>query len=44
MGKSGRKPRQRMSARQHEGSTSTPKKKEQDWSFEDIARSKTRRR
>jgi len=44
MGKSGRRPRQRMNARQHENSTSTPKKKEQDWSFEDIVRSKTPRR
>ena len=43
MGKSGKKPRLRMDARKFEEGAS-PKKKDQDWSFDDIARSKTRRR
>jgi len=44
MGKSGKKPRQKLSARQFEPSAGdAPKKKEKDWSFDEIARSKTRR-
>ena len=42
MGKAGKKPRQKMSA-QSVGEGNSPKKKEKDWSFDDIARSKTRR-
>lgn len=44
MGKSGKKPRKRMDPKQVGGSHGKNKKKESDWSFEDIARSKTRRR
>jgi len=43
MGKSGKKPRRKLEARQHESSGSSQPKKEKDWSFDDIARSKTRR-
>ena len=43
MGKSGKKPRQKVDAKKYEEGKKTPKKKEDDWSFEDIARSKTRR-
>ena len=43
MGRSGRKPRTKMDPKSAADGTS-PKKKEKDWSFEDIARSKTRRR
>jgi len=43
MGKSGKKPRSKISARTQDGSTGG-KKKEKDWSFEDIARSKLRNR
>ena len=42
MGKSGKKPRQKMSAKQFETGPA-PEKKEKDWSFDEIARSKTRR-
>lgn len=43
MGK--KKPRQKMDARQVEpGAGAKKEKEERDWSFEDIARSKTRRR
>ena len=45
MGKSGKKPRQKLNAKCFEGGgSSAPKKKERDWDFDDIARSKTRRR
>ena len=44
MGKSGKKPRKKMDSRNVEGFESPHPKKERDWSFEDIARSKTRRR
>ncbi len=43
MGKSAKKPRKKVNLKQFDGSQSKPKKKESDWSFEDIARSKTRR-
>jgi hypothetical protein len=44
MGKSGKKPRQKLSPRQFEtGGADAPRKKEKDWSFDEIARSKTRR-
>ena len=42
MGKSGKKPRQKISARQFQ-TGAAPIKKEKDWSFDEIARSKTRR-
>ncbi len=45
MSKSGKKPRKnKMNTRQHDASSQSRPKKEDDWSFEDIARSKTRRR
>lgn len=46
MGKSGKKPRQKLNAKSFEGGEGggAPKKKERDWDFDDIARSKTRRR
>jgi len=44
MGKSGKKPRRKMDARKVEGAETSKPKKERDWSFEDIARSKLRRR
>jgi len=44
MGKSGKKPRGKMDARKFDGSVQKSEKKEQDWGFDDIARSKTRRR
>jgi len=44
MGKSSKKPRKKMDARKIEtGETSKPKK-DRDWSFDDIARSKPHRR
>ncbi len=43
MGKSGKKPRKNMDSKQHGNVPPKPKKKEADWSFDDIARSKTRR-
>ena len=43
MGKSGKKPRQKLEARRFEDS-GPKEKKEKDWSFDEIARSKTRRR
>lgn len=43
MGKSGKKPRKKLDPKQFEAGKSTPKE-EKDWSFEDILRSKTRRR
>ncbi len=43
MGKSGKKPRMKVDTRKFEAAGET-KKKERDWSFDDIARSKTRRR
>jgi len=43
MGKSGKKPRAKVDAKKFEDAGET-RKKEKDWSFEDIARSKTRRR
>jgi hypothetical protein len=43
MGKSGKKPRQKLSPRQFETGGTAPVKKEKDWSFDEIARSKTRR-
>ncbi len=42
MGRSGKKPRVKINPRQFEPSP-VAKKKEKDWSFEEIARSKTRR-
>lgn len=42
MGKSGKKPRQKKMDPRLVGSEA-PKKKEKDWSFDDIARSKYRR-
>jgi len=44
MGKSGKKPRKKMDARQVDGEGAAKPKKERDWSFEDIARSKLHRR
>lgn len=44
MGKSGKKPRKKMDVRKAYGDASPQAKKERDWSFEDIARSKTHRR
>jgi hypothetical protein len=43
MGKSGKKPRQKLSARQFQTGGPAPVKKEKDWSFDEIARSKTHR-
>jgi len=43
MGKSGKKPRKKMNARAVEGAAESKPKKERDWSFEDIARSKLHR-
>ena len=45
MGKAGKKPRRKMDNRKFEGAEGVQKlKKEKDWSFEDIARSKPHRR
>ncbi len=44
MGKSRKKPRQKMDARSVGDGEKTKPKKEKDWSFEDIARSKPHRR
>jgi len=44
MGKSGKKPRKKMDARIVEGEGQSRPKKEKDWSFDDIARSKPHRR
>ena len=46
MGKAGKKPRRKMDGKKFEGAEGQgPKpKKEKDWSFEDIARSKLHRR
>ncbi|MBF0479735.1 MAG: hypothetical protein HQL26_09660 [Candidatus Omnitrophica bacterium] len=43
MGKSGKKPRQKINARQSETTGAAPQKKEKDWSFNEIAHSKTKR-
>ena len=44
MGKAGKKPRKKMDIRKFEGAQAAKAKRESDWSFEEIARSKTRRR
>jgi len=45
MGKSGKKPRAKMNARKFEqGPKKESNRKEDDWGFDEIARSKTRRR
>ena len=44
MGKSGKKPRKKMDAKQVDGTEKSKPKKEKDWSFDDIARSKPHRR
>jgi len=44
MGKAGKKPRRKMDSRKFEGAEGQKPKKEKDWSFEDIARSKLHRR
>ncbi len=44
MGKSGKKPRKKLNARKAEGAGESKPKKERDWSFDDIARSKPYRR
>ncbi len=44
MGKAGKKPRQKMDSRKFEDTGNQKPKKEKDWSFEDIARSKLHRR
>jgi hypothetical protein len=44
MGKSGKKPRKKMDVRQAYGESSPKAKKDKDWSFEEIARSKPYRR
>lgn len=43
MGRSNKKPRVKFDPRKFEAAAETQKKKEKDWTFEDIARSKTRR-
>jgi len=44
MGKRGKKPRRNLDSRQFESTEMKIKKEDRDWTFEDIARSKTRRR
>lgn len=44
MGKAGKKPRQKMDAKKFDDVEKPKSKKERDWSFEDIARSKPYRR
>jgi hypothetical protein len=44
MGRSSKKPRQKFNPKKFEGVKESEKKKEKDWTFEDIARSKARRR
>ncbi len=44
MGKSGKKPRSKMDAKKFDGVEKPKQKKDKDWSFEDIARSKPHRR
>jgi len=44
MGKSGKKPRKKIDAKEAEVSGKPKPKKERDWSFDDIARSKLHRR
>ncbi|MCD4779168.1 MAG: hypothetical protein K8S27_01260 [Candidatus Omnitrophica bacterium] len=44
MGRSSKKPRKKMDPRQSTEGKSKEKKEERDWSFDEIARSKTRRR
>jgi len=44
MGKSGKKPRKKLDIRSVEGVEKSEPKKDRDWSFDDIARSKPRRR
>lgn len=39
-----KKPRPKMDPKQHAESSPSKKKEDKDWGFEDIARSKTRRR
>lgn len=43
MGKSAKKPRKKTNAQTLDITGPAPKKKEKDWSFDEIARSKTRR-
>jgi len=44
MSKQGKKPRQKFDAKKFEVSKESKEKKEKDWGFDEIARSKTRRR
>jgi len=44
MGKSGKKPRKKLDAKTADFGEESRPKKERDWSFDDIARSKLRRR
>ena len=44
MGKTNKKPRKKLDARNVEGAGESRPKKERDWSFDDIARSKLHRR
>jgi len=44
MGKSGKKPRKKLDARTADFGEQSKPKKERDWSFDDIARSKLRSR
>lgn len=44
MGRSSQKPRVKLDPKKFEAATDTQQKKEKDWGFEEIARSKTRRR
>ena len=44
MGKASKKPRQKMDVRKFESAEISKEKKERDWSFDDIIRSKPRRR
>jgi len=44
MSKSAKKPRPKFDAKKFDESGEAPRKKEKDWSFDDIVRSKTRHR
>lgn len=44
MGKSGKKPRTKFDAKKFEAGADNERKKEKDWGFDEIARSKTKRR
>lgn len=44
MSKSGKKPRSKFDAKKFEAAGEKEQKKERDWGFDEIARSKTKRR